>query len=67
MATSERTIRYDPGIYEVLFLPIGEKVFSELNGGKVRCILTMDCDADFERAENVIAMMRKILALQQAP
>lgn len=66
MATSERTIRYDAGNYEALFLPIGEKVLTELSNGKVRCIFTMENVDDFDRAEKVMTAMRAILAIQQS-
>lgn len=64
MRTSERTIRYDAGNYEAPFLPIGEKVLTELNGKSVRVILTMETPEDFDRAEKIMATMRQIHALQ---
>ena len=60
MASSERIIRYDAGNYELVFVPIGEKVLTDQNGKTTRCIFTMDSAEDFDRAEKILAVMREI-------
>lgn len=66
MAVRESYVRYNPNDYEVMFLPIGEKVITELSGKRVRCVLTMEADEDFEIAAKVMASMRAILEIQKA-